>query len=129
DGNVSSTLRGELTRSQVAGVEGLLEIKNNLSGDDALAGAIASALGQDERTRDLPIGVYPQLGMVRLSGFVHTTQQKAIAADIAATFEGVRGVTNDLIVDPSAAMLYVMSSSEGGEAKDITPGKFVRHTQ
>ncbi|MGH2482535.1 MAG: hypothetical protein ACRDHW_23050, partial [Ktedonobacteraceae bacterium] len=30
DGNISSTLRGDLARDQVAGVEGLLEIKNNL---------------------------------------------------------------------------------------------------
>jgi len=26
-------------------------------------------------------------------------------------------------------MLYVMSAPEGGEARDITPGKFVRHTR
>ncbi|MGH2482465.1 MAG: BON domain-containing protein, partial [Ktedonobacteraceae bacterium] len=96
---------------------------------DTLAGEIARALGQDERTCELPIGVYPQLGMVRLSGFAHTAGQKDAASEIAKKFEGVRGITNDLVVDPSAEMLYVMSSSEGSEAKDITPGKFVRHTQ
>lgn len=129
DGNISSTLRGELVRNQVAGVKGLLEIKNNLVGDDTLAGVIARAFGQDERTRDLPIGVYPQLGVVRLSGSVHTTQQKAAATEIARRFAGVRSVTNDLIVDPSVDLLYVMSPPEGSEMKDITPGKFVRHTQ
>lgn len=129
DGNISSTLRGELAQDQVAGVTGLLEIKNNLVGDDTLAADIARALGQDERTHDLPIGVYPQLGVVRLSGSVRNSQQKAAAAQIAKKFDGVRGVINDLVVDPSAAMLYVMSAPEGGEAKDIAPGKFTRHTR
>ena len=129
EGNISSTLRGELARDQVAGVEGLLEIKNNLIGDDTLAAQIAHALGQDERTRGLPIGVYPQLGVVRLSGSVRNAQQQAAAAEIAKKFPGVRGVINDLVIDPSAAMLYVMSAPEGGEARDITPGKFVRHTR
>lgn len=129
DGNISSTLRGELARDQVAGVDGLLEIKNNLIGDDTLAADIARALGQDERTRDLPVGVYPQLGVVRLSGSVRNSQQKLAAGEIARKSPGVRGVINDLVVDPSAAMLYVMSAPEGGEAKDLTPGKFVRHTK
>lgn len=129
DGNISSTLRGKMTRDQVAGVNGLLEIKNNLIGDDTLAADIAHALGQDERTRDLPIGVYPDLGVVRLSGSVRTAQQKTAAGEIARAFAGVRGVTNDLLVDPSASMLYVMAPPEGGETKDITPGKFIRHTK
>ena len=129
EGNISSTLRGDLARDQVAGVAGLLEIKNNLVGDDALAADIARALGQDERTRDLPLGVYPQLGVVRLSGSVRNAQQKFAAQEIAKKFDGVRGVINDLVVDPAAEMLYVMSASEGGEAKDLTPGKFTRHTK
>lgn len=129
DGNISSTLRGELARDQVAGVSGLLEIKNNLVGDDTLAADIARALGQDERTRDQPIGVYPQLGVVRLSGSVRNAQQRVAAGEVAKKFAGVRGVVNDLVVDPSADMLYVMSAPEGGEAKDITPGKFTRHTK
>ena len=129
EGNISSTLRGELTRDQVAGVDGLLEIRNELIGDDTLAAEIARALGQDERTRDLPIGVYPQLGVVRLSGSVHNAGQKETAGEIAKKFPGVRGVINNLVVDPSADMLYVMSPPEGSEAKDIVPGKLIRHTK
>jgi osmotically-inducible protein OsmY len=129
NGNVSSALRGELTYDQVASVEGLLDIKNNLVGDDTLAASIALALGKDERTRGQPIGVYPQLGVVRLSGAVHTPQQKAAASQIARQFAGVRDVVNGLVVDSSTDMLYVMSAPEGGEAKDITPGKFTRHTK
>jgi osmotically-inducible protein OsmY len=128
-GNISSTLRGELARDQVAGIKGLLAIENRLVGDDTLAASIACALGQDERTRDLPIGVYPQLGVVRLSGSVHSSGQKAVAAEIAQAFPGVRAVSNDLVVDSASAMLYVMSAPESGEARDMTPGKFTRHTR
>jgi osmotically-inducible protein OsmY len=111
------------------GVEGLAEIKNRLVGDDALAAELALALGQDARTREQPIGVYPRLGVVRLSGAVHNSQQKAAAGEIAKNFAGVRSVVNDLLVDPKADTLNVMSAPEGGETKDIVPGKYVRHTQ
>ena len=87
------------------------------------------ALGQNPRTRELPIGVYPRLGVVRLSGAVRNEQQKAAAEEITLTIPGVRSVINDLVVDPSADMLHVMSAPEGGEMKDIIPGKYVRHTQ
>ncbi len=129
EGNISSTLRGELARDQVAGVVGLLEIRNELIGDDTLAAEIARALGQDERTRGLPVGVYPDLGVVRLSGSVRSAGQRDAASEIAKKFPGVRGVINNLTIDPSADMLYVMSPPEGGESKDITPGKFTRHTK
>lgn len=129
DGNISSSLRADIAQDQVYGVEGLLEIKNNLVGDDRLAADLARELGQDPRTRDLPIGVYPKLGVVRLSGAVHTTGQKAAAEEIARTFPGVRSVINDLLVDPETDMLHVMSSAEGGETQDKIPGKYVRHTQ
>jgi osmotically-inducible protein OsmY len=129
DGNISSALRSDIVQDQVLGVEGLMEIKNNLVADDTLAADLARALAQDERTRDLPIGVYPRLGTVRLSGAVHTNQQKAAAAEIAKSFPGVRSVVNDLVVDPKAEMLHVMSPAEGRDAKDIVPGKYVRHTQ
>jgi osmotically-inducible protein OsmY len=129
DGNISSALRSDIVQDQVLGVEGLMEIKNNLVADDTLAADLAVALAQDERTRDLPIGVYPRLGTVRLSGAVHTNQQKAAAAEIAKSFPGVRSVVNDLVVDPKAEMLHVMSPAEGRDAKDIVPGKYVRHTQ
>jgi len=129
DGNISSALRSDIVQDQVLGVEGLMEIKNNLVADDKLAADLALALAQDERTRDLPIGVYPRLGAVRLSGAVHTSQQKAAATEIAKNFPGVFSVNNDLVVDPEAEMLHVMSPAEGRDAKDIVPGKYIRHTQ
>jgi osmotically-inducible protein OsmY len=129
DGNISSSLRGDLAEREAMGVSGILEIKNRLVGDDMLASELAMALGRDPRTRDLPIGVYPRLGVVRLSGAVHNGQQKAAAEEIARNFEGVRSVLNDLVLDPKADLLYVMSSAEGGESEDKVPGKYIRHTK
>ena len=128
EGNISSQLRADIVEDQALGVPGLLEIKNNLVGDDRLAADLAMALAQDSRTRDLPIGVYPRLGEVRLSGAVHTSQQKAAAEEIIQHFPGVRSVINDLIVDPKADLLPVMMPT-GVEAEDQVPGKYIRHTQ
>ncbi len=129
DGNISSSLRGDIVQDQASGVPGLLEIKNNLLGDDRLASELALALARDPRTRDLPIGVYPRLGEVRLSGAVHTAEQKSAATEIARAFPGVRSVISDMQVDPKADILHIMSSAEGGEAEDKVPGKYVRHTK
>jgi osmotically-inducible protein OsmY len=111
------------------GVQGLLEIKNNLIGDDTLASQLAMELAHNPQTRDLPIGVYPKLGVVRLGGAVHNEKQKSAAEEIAKQIAGVRSVVNTLVVDPNASMLNVMSPAEGGEAADIIPGKYVRHTK
>ncbi len=130
DGNISSSLRADIVQDQASGVRGLLEIRNNLVGDDSLASDLAAALAKDPRTRDLPIGIYPRLGVVRLSGAVHNEEQKAAATEIARNFPGVRSVINDLVVDPKAALLRVMASAEGGEAEDRVPGgKYIRHTK
>jgi len=129
DGNISSALRSDIVQDQVLGVGGLMEIRNRLVADDTLAAEVALAMSQDPRTRDLPIGVYPRLGVVRLSGAVHTGQQKAAAEEIAKKIPGVRSVINDLVIDPKADLLNVMSPAEGGETKDLVPGKYVRHTQ
>ncbi len=129
DGNISSALRADIAQDQVLGVPGILEIKNNLVADDRLAADLAMALAQDQRTRELPIGVYPRLGVVRLSGAVHNAQQKAAAEEIVRKFPGVQGVENYLVIDPKAEMLHVMAPPEGGESEDLVPGKYIRHTQ
>ncbi len=129
DGNISSSLRGDVVQDQASGVQGLLGIQNNLIGDDTLAADLASALGRDERTHDLPIGVYPKLGVIRLGGAVHTPQQKAAAEEIARSFPHVRGVSNTLVVNANADSIHVMSPAEGGEATDLIPGKYIRHTK
>ncbi|MBX5450817.1 BON domain-containing protein [Thermogemmatispora sp.] len=129
DGNISSALRADLVERQVMGVPGLLEIRNNLVADDTLASEVALALGRDPRTRGLPIGVYPRLGVVRLSGAVHSAEQKRVAAEIARAVPGVRQVVNDLTVNPRAERLPVMAST-GAEDEDLVPGgRYVRHTK
>jgi len=129
DGNISSSLRGEIVADQAVGIQGLLEVKNRLIGDDVLAGDVALALGRDPRTRDLPIGVYPLLGIVRLSGAVHDDLQKAAAEEIVKGIAGVRGVENDLVVKPDSELLPVLAPAGSGEAQDLVPGKYVRHTK
>ena len=127
DGNISSSLRSDIVQDQISGMQGLLEVKNTLLGDDELAADLAMALGRDKRTRDLPIGVYPRLGEVRLNGSVKTLQQKNAVGEIANTFPGVRAVYNDLEVKPDTDLLPIMATT--GNGQDIAPGKFVRHTK
>ena len=127
DGNISSSLRGDIVVDQVSGVTGLLEIKNNLVADDQLAAYLAVALSKDARTRDLPIGVYPRLGVVRLHGTVQSVQQKVAAEEIARSFPGVKSVINELGVDHRADILPVMAPAGGDE--DIVPNKYTRHTK
>src|SRR5437588_10715776 len=98
-------------------------------GARTVASGLALARGRDARPRHLPFGVYPRLGVVRLSGAVHNSQQKAAAEEIARNFDGVRSVINDLLVDPKAEQLNVMSGAEGGESIDKVPGKYIRHTK
>jgi osmotically-inducible protein OsmY len=129
DGNISSSLRSDIVRSQASGVPGLLDIEDHLIGDDALASSVAEALARDPRTRDLPIGVYPKLGVVRISGAVRNSSQKEAAGEIASKVPGVRSVVNSLVVNPQATMLNVMASAEGGDATDVIPGKYIRHTK
>jgi osmotically-inducible protein OsmY len=127
EGNISSALRGDIVVDQALGVPGILEIKNNLVADDTLASDLAHALGSDERTREVPIGIYPRLGVVRLRGAIHTGQQKAAAEEIVRNFPGVRSVINELNVNSKAAMLHVMTPVGGDE--DILPNKYTRHTK
>ncbi len=129
DGNISSSLRSDMVQDQAMGVQGLLEIENHLIGDDTLASQLAIELSHNPQTRGLPIGVYPKLGAVRLSGAVHNAEQKAAAEEIARQCPGVRSLMNSLIVDAKASMLMVMSPAEGGETADIIPGKYIRHTK
>lgn len=129
DGNISSSLRGDIVRDQALGVEGLLEIKNRLVADDELASDLAAALAHDPRTADLPIGVYPRLGVVRLSGAVRNERQKNTAEVIARSFSGVRDVVNDLSVDPKTSALHVLTASVGSDGTEIVPGKYIRHTK
>src|SRR5260370_25765713 len=106
DGNISSALRGDIVVDQVSSGAGLLEIKKNLVADDKRAADLAAALGKDPRTRDLPVGGYPPLGLVLLNGTVQSVQQKPAAAKIPRTFPGGRAVFNRLNGVPKPDVLF-----------------------
>jgi cold shock CspA family protein len=56
-----------------------------------------------ERANNLiSTGVGTQFGVVKLTGTVHTPEQKAEAERIASRVAGVRGVQNDIVVMPTS---------------------------
>jgi hyperosmotically inducible protein len=64
--------------------------------DDSITRQVQSALGANRQTADARINVTTDDGVVQLSGFVDSNQQRDTAADIANTVQGVRKVDNDL---------------------------------
>lgn len=128
EGNVFNQLRATIIEAQVQQVPGLLEIKNDLVCDDRLAADLALLVGRDPELEGLPIGVYPLLGVVRLSGSVRTAKQKMIAENDVQGFLGVRSVMNHLTIDPRANLLPVLLPT-GIEAEDQVPGEYIRHTR
>lgn len=59
----------------------------------------AELLGSDE-TSAAAVKVDTMNGIVQLSGFVQTPEQRTAAVEIAKKTSGVRGVKNDIIVKP-----------------------------
>jgi len=70
--------------------------------DDAtITTKVKSALASDGgMTLANQVGVETGQGVVQLSGFVPTSADKERAADITRSVKGVKGVTNDLVVQP-----------------------------
>jgi osmotically-inducible protein OsmY len=104
-GHVSSDGKRRRADEVLWGLDGLLELHNELVTDTALAAAVAMALAYDPRTARQRIGVYPYLGVMRLRGIVQTATAHADAWEIAAAVPLVRQVVNELRVDPDADVL------------------------
>jgi osmotically-inducible protein OsmY len=66
--------------------------------DAAVTAKVKAALVQDEIVKAMQVDVTTFKGNVQLSGFVDTAEQKARAAQLAATVEGVTEVTNNISV-------------------------------
>lgn len=66
--------------------------------DAAVTAKVKAALVQDEIVKAMQVDVTTFKGNVQLSGFVDTAEQKARAAQVAATVEGVSDVTNNISV-------------------------------
>jgi osmotically-inducible protein OsmY len=68
--------------------------------DEELVGRIKHALLLNETLSEHPIQVTAANGIVTLEGAVQTHRRKLAAHDIAASFDGCRGVLNELKVEP-----------------------------
>lgn len=66
--------------------------------DAAITAKVKAALVQDELVKAMQVDVTTFKGNVQLSGFVDTAEQKARAAQVASTVEGVSDVTNNITV-------------------------------
>ncbi len=66
--------------------------------DSSITTKVKAALLNDASVKSLEISVQTMKGVVQLSGFVDTTDQKQAAARAAAAVPGVVDVTNSLIV-------------------------------
>jgi len=83
--------------------------------DEVLTGKVKAALIQDDTTKARQINVESHNGVIQLSGFVATDDEKARAAQLAKGIEGVRQVRNDIVVREAVA-----SNTLGTEIDDAT---------
>ena len=66
--------------------------------DAAITAKVKAAFVKDEIVEALQVDVTTFKGNVQLSGFVDTAEQKARAAQVAGTVEGVTNVTNNITI-------------------------------
>lgn len=66
--------------------------------DTAVSTKVRAAIAQDPKLSIVPIDVETFQGVVQLSGFVDSQQEKARAGEVARNVAGVRDVKNNLIV-------------------------------
>lgn len=119
-GSTASDLNRRLIEDVVRQVPGIDELHNDLYSDMDVAAAVSSALGRDPATARERIGVYPRLGEVALRGAVRSEAARARAKVIAMATPGVRGVRNELMIDPKADVLPVLAGVTNEE--DMVPG-------
>jgi hyperosmotically inducible periplasmic protein len=90
-------------------VQGVKDVVNNISvkdnsahsageyvDDKSLVARVSSALGDNPDYKFEEVNVSAFRGIVQLSGFVNTSDQKAKAGDIAKQVEGVQNVLNNI---------------------------------
>ena len=90
------------------GVHGVQEVRNDLSlrddkrptdrpvADTVIAAQVRSSLQGADLGSDGDVNVEVSKGVVQLSGFVSTPQEKARAGDLASAVDGVRDVENQI---------------------------------
>lgn len=89
-------------------VQGVHEVRNDLSlrddtrpmnrpvADTVIAARVRDTLKGADLSSDSDVNVEVSKGVVQLSGFVSTPQEKARAGDLASSVEGVRDVENQI---------------------------------
>jgi len=90
------------------GVHGVQEVRNDLSlrddkrpterpvADTVIASRVRDSLKGASLTSESDVNVEVSKGVVQLSGFVSTPQEKARAGDLASAVDGVRDVENQI---------------------------------
>jgi hypothetical protein len=68
--------------------------------DKVISTQVKTKLTTDRAANFVSTGVGTQYGIVRLTGTVHTQEQRAEAERIASNVAGVRGVKNEILVVP-----------------------------
>jgi hyperosmotically inducible protein len=68
--------------------------------DKVISTQVKTKLTTDRAANFISTGVGTQFGVVRLTGTVHTPEQRAEAERIAGNVAGVRGVKNEILVVP-----------------------------
>jgi len=66
--------------------------------DTVITTKVKSALLGDDAVKSFEVGVETVKGVVQLSGFVNTSDQKSAAGKDAAAVPGVKSIKNNLIV-------------------------------
>jgi hyperosmotically inducible protein len=66
--------------------------------DSAITTKVKAELVRDKTVKARQVDVATFKGVVQLSGFVDSQEEKAIAAQLAANVRGVQSVTNNIVV-------------------------------
>jgi len=94
----------------VVGITGCSKDPYRSSGrvlDDRMTtGRVRSALNHSPVYKFPEVDVKTYNGIVQLNGFVHREEQKAVAAEVARSTEGVRDVINNITLLPQDASAY-----------------------
>ena len=96
-GTLSAVLM--LTLAACAPIEGR-ETAGQYVDDASISNTIRADLVKDQALKAFDIHVETMQGVVQLSGFVGTPVQKEQAESIARGVAGVRGVTDNIIIQP-----------------------------
>lgn len=99
-GSADKNADGSLNQEEFTNFKSRADQKNmkRVGSDSMITSKIKGELLKDEGLKSLKVHVKTHQGVVLLSGFVDTEEQIALAGKIAADTEGVKSVTNSLLM-------------------------------